>query len=211
VRRLVNTLLAGGMLALGAAALSSQAAEPTGVEPEGGAAAIFAGGCFWCMEPPFDELEGVISTTSGYIGGSEENPTYSQVSSGKTGHAEAVRVIYDPDVISYERLLEVFWRNIDPLARDRQFCDEGPQYRSAIFYAGERQRELAEASRDALEASGRFDDPILTEIEAAGAFYPAEEYHQDYYRKNPLRYKFYRFGCGRDERLETLWGEQPGS
>jgi peptide-methionine (S)-S-oxide reductase len=174
------------------------------------ATAIFAGGCFWCMEPPFDELEGVLSTTSGYIGGHLEDPSYEQVSSGGTGHAEAVKITYDPSRIAYQALLEVFWRNIDPLAEDRQFCDQGSQYRSAVFYRGEEQRALAEASLRRLEQSGRFDAPIVTEIAAADRFYPAEDYHQDYYRKNPLRYKFYRYGCGRDERLQELWGDQAG-
>ncbi|HEX7037337.1 MAG TPA: peptide-methionine (S)-S-oxide reductase MsrA [Pseudomonadales bacterium] len=174
------------------------------------AEAIFAGGCFWCMEPPFDELDGVLSTTSGYIGGDLANPTYEQVSAGGTGHAEAVKIVYDPTRIDYRELLEVFWRNIDPLAKDRQFCDRGSQYRSAIFYLDERQRALAEASKRALEASGRFHEPIVTEITAAGTFYPAEEYHQDYYEKNPLRYKFYRYRCGRDQRLQEIWGEAAG-
>lgn len=177
---------------------------------DGLARAIFAGGCFWCMEPPYDELEGVESTTSGYIGGDVENPSYKQVSGGGTGHAEAVEVRYDPEVIEYEQLLKVFWRNIDPLAVDRQFCDEGAQYRSAIFYLNAEQQRLAEASKRELEDSGRFERTIVTEITAAGTFYPAENYHQDYYEKNPLRYKFYRFSCGRDGRLEELWGKQAG-
>jgi peptide-methionine (S)-S-oxide reductase len=168
--------------------------------------ATFAGGCFWCMEGPFDKLEGVVSTTSGYTGGQKRNPTYEEVSAGGTGHAEAVRVVYDPARVSYERLLEVFWHNIDPLARDRQFCDVGSQYRSAIFTHDEEQRRAAEASRAALEASGRLKGPIATQIVPAGDFWPAEEYHQDYYEKNPIRYKLYRAGCGRDARLKELWG-----
>jgi peptide-methionine (S)-S-oxide reductase len=168
------------------------------------AVATFAGGCFWCMEPPFDELPGVVSTTSGYTGGRNANPTYEQVSSGTTGHAESMQVRYDPKKVSYETLLEVFWRNIDPLTANRQFCDRGPQYRSAIFYHDEEQRRLAESSKEAL--NGRFAEPIVTEIEPAGAFYPAEEYHQDYYKKNPVRYKFYRWNCGRDARLSQVWG-----
>jgi peptide-methionine (S)-S-oxide reductase len=168
------------------------------------AVATFAGGCFWCMEPPFDELPGVVSTTSGYTGGGKANPTYEQVSSGTTGHAEAMQVRYNPKKVSYEKLLEVFWRNIDPLTADRQFCDRGPQYRSAIFYHDEEQRRLAQRSKEALD--GRFDEPIVTEITPAGAFYPAEEYHQDYYKKNPLRYKLYRWNCGRDARLAEVWG-----
>ncbi|MDZ7671050.1 MAG: peptide-methionine (S)-S-oxide reductase MsrA [Gammaproteobacteria bacterium] len=174
------------------------------------ATAIFAGGCFWCMEPPYDDIDGVHETISGYIGGHVENPTYQQVTSGNTGHAEVVKVTYDPSKVSYARLLEVFWRNIDPLTRDRQFCDRGTQYRSAIFYLNEDQRALAEATRQALEDAGRFKEPIVTEIVAADTFYPAEEYHQDYYLKNPLRYKFYRYNCGRDQRLKKLWGDEAG-
>jgi peptide-methionine (S)-S-oxide reductase len=169
--------------------------------------AIFAGGCFWCMEPPFDELAGVISTTSGYSGGTVPNPTYEQVGDGKTGHAEVVRVIFDPSRVSYERLLDVFWRNIDPLTANAQFCDRGNMYRSAIFYRGEKQREAALASKLAIERSGRFREPIVTQIVAASQFYEAEAYHQDYYKKNPIRYKFYRSRCGRDARLEALWGK----
>lgn len=168
--------------------------------------AIFAGGCFWCMEPPFDKLPGVESTTSGYIGGRVDNPTYEQVSAGRTGHAEAVQVKYDPTRVSYSTLLEVYWRNVDPVAVDRQFCDVGDQYRSAIFTLGDEQRRLAEASKRNLQESGRFEQPIATQINAASKFYPAETYHQDYYHKNPIRYKYYRFACGRDQRLEQLWG-----
>lgn len=169
------------------------------------AIAIFAGGCFWCMEPPYDELPGVLATTSGYIGGSKENPTYEQVSSGTTGHAEAVKVVYDPHRISYEKLLSVFWHNIDPLAVDRQFCDVGSQYRSAIFFTNDKQARLARASRK--EVAAQFEQPVATGIEPAGVFYPAEKYHQNYYEKNPIRYKFYRYNCGRDQRLEALWGD----
>ena len=168
------------------------------------AKATFAGGCFWCMEGPFDKLDGVKSTTSGYIGGDKKNPTYEEVSSGGTGHAEAVEIVYDPAKVSYEKLLEVFWRNIDPLVRDRQFCDVGTQYRSAIFFHDELQKRLAEASK--AEVQKRFKQPIVTEIVPAAKFYPAEEYHQDFYKKNPIRYKFYRTGCGRDRRLQELWG-----
>lgn len=170
------------------------------------ARATFAGGCFWCMEPPFDALDGVISTTSGYTGGQKQNPTYKEVSAGVTGHTEAVQVIYDPRKISYAQLLEVFWRNIDPTTADRQFCDSGSQYRTGIFYHDEEQKRLAEESKRTLEKSGRLGQPIVTEITAAPEFYPAEEYHQDYYKKNPVRYKFYRYNCGRDQRLEELWG-----
>jgi peptide-methionine (S)-S-oxide reductase len=169
------------------------------------ATAIFAGGCFWCMEEPFDVLPGVLSTTSGYIGGHVENPTYKQVSSGSTGHTEAVRVAYDPDRIEYAALLDVFWHNIDPTVKDRQFCDRGSQYRSVIFVATPEERRLAEASRE--RVAERLGVPIHTEISDAGPFYPAEDYHQDYYRKNPIRYRFYRRGCGRDARLAEIWGD----
>jgi peptide-methionine (S)-S-oxide reductase len=173
------------------------------------AKATFAGGCFWCMEPPYDELEGVIATISGYIGGTKKNPTYEQVSAGTTGHAEAVQVTYDPKKITYQKLLEVFWRNIDPLTANAQFCDSGSQYRSAIFYHDESQKALAEKSKNSLQA--RFKRPIVTEIVPASEFYPAEDYHQDYYKKNPIRYKTYRYGCGRDQRLKELWGSEKTS
>jgi peptide-methionine (S)-S-oxide reductase len=168
------------------------------------AKATFAGGCFWCMEPPFDALDGVVSTTSGYTGGHTANPTYEQVSAGKTGHAEAVEIVYDPRKVTYARLLEVFWRNIDPLTANAQFCDAGNQYRAGIFVHDATQRKLAEASKDAV--AQRLRKPIVTEITAASQFWPAEEYHQDYYKKNPIRYKFYRTSCGRDRRLEAIWG-----
>ena len=173
------------------------------------AKATFAGGCFWCMEPPFDKLDGVISTTSGYTGGQTKNPSYEEVSSGVTGHAESVEIVFDPAKISYTQLLDVFWHNIDPLTLNAQFCDHGSQYRTAIFYHSEEQKRLAEASKKALEQSGRFTQPIVTEIVPAGEFYKAEEYHQDYYQKNPIRYKFYRYNCGRDQRLAELWGASP--
>ncbi len=173
------------------------------------AKATFAGGCFWCMEPPYDKLDGVISTTSGYISGQKKNPTYEEVSSGRTGHTEAVEVVYDPKKVSYEKLLEVFWRNIDPTVKDQQFCDVGSQYRSGIFYHNDDQKRLAEASKTALDKSKPFKAAIVTEITRTTEFYPAEEYHQDYYVKNPVRYKFYRSGCGRDARLKQLWGSAP--
>ncbi len=175
-------------------------------QPAAQAKAIFAGGCFWCMEPPFDKLPGVISTTSGYVGGQKKNPTYEEVSAGTTGHTEAVQVVYDPKKINYQKLLEVFWRNIDPTVKNRQFCDAGTQYRSGIFYRDQEQKRLAEESRAALEKSKPFRDPVVTEITLATEFWPAEEYHQDYYLKNPLRYAYYRTGCGRDARLKQLWG-----
>lgn len=173
--------------------------------PDNYKTATFAGGCFWCMEHPFDELDGVISTTSGYMGGHLDNPGYQQVSAGGTGHAEVVQLVYDPARISYQKLLSVFWLNIDPTTKNRQFCDEGSQYRSAIFYHDAEQQKLAEQSFKALETSKPFKEPIVTELTGATAFYPAEDYHQDYYLKNPIRYKYYRFGCGRDKRLEQLW------
>jgi peptide-methionine (S)-S-oxide reductase len=175
------------------------------------AIATFAGGCFWCMEPPYDKLDGVISTTSGYTGGRKKNPTYEEVSGGTTGHAESVQVVYDPTKVSYEKLLEVFWHNIDPFTPNAQFCDHGSQYRSAIFYHNEEQKRAAEASKQELEKSGRFTQPIVTEIVPAGEFYPAEDYHQDYYQNNPVRYKYYRYRCGRDARLEEIWGKTEGS
>ncbi len=168
--------------------------------------AIFAGGCFWCMEPPFDKLAGVISTTSGYTGGTQANPTYEQVSAGGTGHAESIKVVFDPAKVSYKQLLDVYWHNVDPFAINQQFCDHGDQYRTAIFTTGPEQMRLAEESKRELEASGRFDKPIVTQIVTASTFYPAEDYHQDYYQKNPVRYKFYRYNCGRDARLEQIWG-----
>jgi peptide-methionine (S)-S-oxide reductase len=174
------------------------------------AKATFAGGCFWCMEAPFDELPGVKATTSGYTGGDARNPTYEEVSIGGTGHVEAVQVLYDPKVVSYEKLLQVFWRNVDPTVTDRQFCDVGDQYQSIIFYADEAQRSAAEASKQEIERTKTFKDKILTPIRPLKQFWPAENYHQDFYRNEPLRYRFYRAGCGRDRRLEELWGKEPG-
>jgi peptide-methionine (S)-S-oxide reductase len=171
--------------------------------------ATFAGGCFWCMEPPFDVIPGVISTTSGYTGGHKQNPTYEEVSAGGTGHAEAVEVVFDPAKVTYAQLLEVFWKNVDPVTPNQQFCDVGSQYRSAIFYHDNEQKRLAETSKKTLETSGRFKQPIVTEIVAASAFFRAEDYHQDYYKKNPVRFRFYKYGCGRERRLEELWGK-PG-
>ncbi|MEO8039073.1 MAG: peptide-methionine (S)-S-oxide reductase MsrA [Betaproteobacteria bacterium] len=170
------------------------------------ATATFAGGCFWCMQPPFEKLDGVVNTTVGYTGGTVPNPTYHQVSAGGTGHAEAVEIVFDPARISYDKLLQVFWHNIDPLAKNRQFCDSGDEYRSAIFVHDETQRRAAEASLKALEDSGRIKGHIETQIVAASPFYRAEEYHQDYHLKNPTKYSFYRWNCGRDARLEAVWG-----
>lgn len=174
------------------------------------ASAIFAGGCFWCEETAFEDKPGVVSVTSGYAGGTLKSPTYEQVSSGGTGHAESVRVVYDPTKTTYAQLLDIFWHNVDPLDAGGQFCDRGSQYRSAIFYENDAQKKEALASKEALETSGRFDKPIVTEIVAAGTFYPAEDYHQDYYKKNPAHYQAYRLGCGRDRRLQKLWGDEAG-
>ncbi len=195
-------------LMLGTAVLAAIAlpAFGQGTQSPALAKATFAGGCFWCMEADFDKVAGVVSTTSGYIGGRSPNPTYEQVSGGGTGYAEAVEIVYDPRKVSYEKLLEVFWVNVDPTVKDRQFCDVGSQYRTGIFVHDEAQRRAAEASKAALEKRKPFKAPIVTPIETATTFYPAEEYHQDYYRKNPVRYNFYRSGCGRDARLKELWG-----
>jgi peptide-methionine (S)-S-oxide reductase len=180
-------------------------ATSPGTDP-GYSKATFAGGCFWCMEPPFDALDGVISTTSGYTGGHKQNPTYKEVSRGGTGHAEAVQIVYDPKRISYAELVDVYWHNIDPTDPHGQFCDKGDQYRSEIFYHNDEQKRLAEQSKTALIEHKPFTGDVVTGITAATVFYPAEDYHQDYYTKNPVRYKFYRYGCGRDKRLEELWG-----
>jgi len=193
-----------------AAALLVHALACAGQQPAPGqAVATFAGGCFWCMEPPYDALPGVISTTSGYMGGTQKNPSYEEVSSGTTGHAEVVQVVYDPKKVTYEKLLEVFWKNVDPTVRDRQFCDIGSQYRTAIFYHTDEQRRLAEVSKAMLAKAKPFKDDIVTPVVPAGEFWRAEDYHQDFYVKNPVRYKFYRTGCGRDARLKQLWGSVP--
>ena len=191
----------------GSEAEARQSAAPRQGAPAAAAldTATFAGGCFWCVEEAFDKAAGVVETTSGYTGGRTRNPTYEQVSAGGTGHAEVVQVVFDPRKTSYAKLLAVFWRNVDPLTPDRQFCDEGAQYRSAVFYHDAEQRRLAEASKRALD--GRFSRPVVTEIAPVGEFYPAEEYHQDYYHKNPVRYRFYKFSCGRAQRLAEVWGK----
>ena len=199
-RSLVTLFLA--TLLFGSATAQTPAPRPATAT----AKATFAGGCFWCMEPPFDKLDGVLSTTSGYTGGTKVNPTYQEVSAGVTGHAEAVQVEYDPKRVSYEKLLDVFWHNVDPPQKDGQFCDHGNQYRTAIFAQDDEQKRLADASKAALSKSKPFKGEIVTEIVAASKFYPAEDYHQDYYMKNPIRYKYYRTGCGRDARLKEVWG-----
>jgi methionine-S-sulfoxide reductase len=176
---------------------------------KGLAIATFAGGCFWCMQPPFDNARGVVSTRVGYTGGHVPNPTYAQVSAGTTGHLEAVEVTYDPKQITFDALLKIFWHNIDPTQGDGQFVDRGPQYHTAIFYHDEDQRRAAETSKAQLAASGRFDGPIVTKILPAGPFYPAEDYHQHFSDKNPLRYEIYRSGSGRSRYIERTWGESP--
>jgi peptide-methionine (S)-S-oxide reductase len=188
--------------------LTGAAASPE--TDSGHSKATFAGGCFWCMEPPFDKLDGVISTTSGYTGGHQQNPTYKEVSRGGTGHTEAVQIVYDPKRVSYAELLDVYWHNIDPTDAHGQFCDKGSQYRSEIFYHDNEQQQLAAQSKTALIELKPFTGDVVTGITPATVFYPAEDYHQDYYIKNPIRYKYYRYGCGRDKRLEALWGT-PGA
>jgi len=194
------------LLLLGLTAVASAQAPPAARTET----AIFAGGCFWCVESDFDKIEGVVATTSGYIGGRKPNPTYAEVSAGGTGYAEAVKVEFDPARVTYAQLLEKFWPTIDPTVKDQQFCDVGSQYRTAIFALDARQLKEAEASKAALQKSKPFAAPVVTEIVLAGTFYPAEEYHQDYYLKNPVRYKFYRTNCGRDARLRQLWGAKAG-
>jgi peptide-methionine (S)-S-oxide reductase len=169
--------------------------------------AYFAGGCFWCMEEAFEKIEGVLSATSGYMGGTVANPSYEDVSSGRTGHAESVEVVYDPAKVSYQKLLDAFWRNVDPITPNAQFCDHGSQYRSAIFFQTDEEKRASDTSKQAIEQSKRFTEPIVTQIVIASQFYSAEEYHQDFYKKNPVRYKFYKYSCGRAQRLEELWGK----
>ena len=197
--------LALAMVAAGAMAQT----KATGPAPAGLAKATFAGGCFWCVESDFDKVPGVVSTTSGYTGGKLANPTYEQVSAKGTGHAEAVEIVFDPKRVSYAQLVEYFWHTIDPTTKDRQFCDAGSPYRTAIFAHDAAQFAIAAASRAALEKSKPFKEPIVTEVAMAGPFYAAEDYHQDYYLKNPLRYKYYRTSCGRDARITQLWGGPP--
>lgn len=207
----VTSLLFSGLLLAGEgvtpAAAQAATTQAKSNMPAPTAEAIFAGGCFWCTESDFDKLPGVLSTTSGYLGGHLENPTYEQVSAGTTGHTEAVQVRYDPSKTSYAQLLEAFWPTIDPVTANAQFCDKGSQYRSAIFYGNADEQRLAEASKAALDKSARLPAPVVTEILPATTFYPAEDYHQDYHTRNPLRYNYYRNGCGRDDRLQELWGQ----
>jgi peptide-methionine (S)-S-oxide reductase len=204
--RLATLILATGLILISMNAPASDVYRPS-AQPHF-EKATFAGGCFWCMEAEFKGLDGVISVTSGYTGGNKINPTYEEVSSGSTGHAESVEITFNPTKISYAKLLDVFWHNIDPTVKDRQFCDIGNQYRTAIFYHDGEQKRLAELSRNNLISTGRIKPTVYTEIVPAGVFYQAEEYHQDYYKKNPLRYKFYRYNCGRDKRLKEIWGKE---
>ncbi len=197
LKKIIALTLAGVIIMLAFSASEAERLEK----------ATFAGGCFWCMEPPFEKLEGVKDVVSGYTGGHKDNPSYEEVSSGKTGHVEAVQITFDPSKVSYEKLLDVFWRQIDPTDAGGQFVDRGSQYRSVIFYHTQEQKTIAEKSKEELERSGRFNKQIVTEILPAGKFYPAEAYHQDYYKKNPIRYKFYRFNSGRDQFLKRVWGD----
>ncbi len=199
----LNIVLCVLLLFLSGIARSDDAAPQETLEK-----ATFAGGCFWCMQPFFDKLKGVQSTTVGYTGGETKNPTYEEVTSGKTGHAEAIQIVYDPKEVSYEKLLNIYWRNIDPTTKNQQFFDRGTQYRTAIFYHNEEQKRLAEESRVQLGASGKFKKPIVTEIVMASEFYPAEEYHQKYYKKNSFRYEAYHQGSGRDRFFEKIWGKE---
>jgi peptide-methionine (S)-S-oxide reductase len=201
VSMLRKTLIAACLLAAGLTGAAAQ--DKT-------AKAIFAGGCFWCVEADFDKVPGVISTTSGYINGTVKNPSYKQVSAGGTGHAEAVEIVYDPAKVSFAKLLDVFWRNIDPLVKDKQFCDSGDMYRSGVFYLDDEQRKLAEETKKKVAAKFA-PRMVYTEITKADTFYKAEDYHQDYYKKNEARYNFYRWNCGRDQRLEQLWGKKESS
>jgi peptide-methionine (S)-S-oxide reductase len=207
MKTMKRLLMAAGTMAVLASAAAQTTA--TGPAPAGLTKATFAGGCFWCVEADFDKVPGVKSTTSGYIGGKVANPSYEQVSAKSTGHAEAVEVVYDPKVVSYEQLVEYFWHTIDPTTKDRQFCDAGTPYRTGLFVHDAKQLAAAQASKAALDKSKPFKEPVVTEISMAGVFYAAEDYHQDYYKKNPVRYKYYRNGCGRDERLKQLWGSLP--
>lgn len=209
MKRLLQAACVLAMFMLAGCRMSDEDAYAVGPPPAHVATAIFAGGCFWCMQADFDKLPGVVKTEAGYTGGNVPNPSYEQVSRGGTGHAESVRVFYDPQMLIYEQLLDYYWHHIDPTVKDRQFCDIGNQYRSAIFYLNEAQRAAALASKAALEAS-RFGH-IYTEIVPAGPFYPAEDYHQEYYKKNPVRYSFYRATCGRDARLGRVWGGDSAS
>ena len=203
-RQTVLSVLSIAILFIGT--LSVQAISQAAANATQGKA-YFAGGCFWCMEEVFENIEGVLSVTSGYMGGTVARPSYEEVSAGRTGHAESVEVVYDPAKVSYQKLLDAFWLNVDPITPNAQFCDHGSQYRSAIFFQTDEEKRMSETSKRAIEQSSRFKDQIVTQIVMASQFYPAEEYHQDFYKKNPIRYKFYKYNCGRAQRLETLWGK----
>ena len=203
-RQAVLSILTVAIVLIGAWSL--QPTSQAGADATFGKA-YFAGGCFWCMEEAFEKVEGVLSATSGYMGGTVANPSYEEVSAGRTGHAESVEVVYDPAKVSYQKLLDAFWLNIDPVTPNAQFCDHGNQYRSAIFFQTDEEKRTSETSKQTIEQSSRFKDQIVTQIVMASQFYPAEEYHQDFYKKNPIRYKFYKYNCGRAQRLETLWGK----
>jgi peptide-methionine (S)-S-oxide reductase len=205
VRQFLLLLLVAFIMA-GASSKAAEAAD-TGAKL---AKATFAGGCFWCMQPAYDKVPGVVSTVVGYTGGDKQKPTYEEVSAGGTGHAESIEITYDPSKVSYRKLLDIFWHNVDPTTRDREFCDVGRQYRTAIFFHDAEQEREAKESKAALDKSKPFKDPIVTEIVPATKFWPAEDYHQKYYLKNPVRYRFYRYNCGRDQRLRQLWGAASG-
>ncbi len=208
VSAMLRLRLVSLIIALGAASTTAAAAAPTRPLPQAAQrdTATFAGGCFWSMERPFDHTTGVISTTVGYTGGTKAKPTYDDVGTRGTGHAESVEVHYDPAKVTYEKLLYIYWHNIDPVTREAQFCDHGNEYRTAIFYHNDAQRKAAEASKAELDKSGLFKSPIVTQIVAASTFWPAEDYHQHYADRNPIQYNLYRVGCGRDARLKQLWG-----
>ncbi len=201
----LRVLLMGALILSGIVIL--HISNGAGAAPNASAKAYFAGGCFWCMEEAFEKVDGVIAAVSGYMGGTVPNPSYEDVSAGRTGHAESVEVQYDPSKVTYTQLLEAFWRNVDPITPNAQFCDHGTQYRAAIFYQTEQEKRLAEESKQAIEQAKRFSQPIVTQIASATPFYAAEDYHQDFYKKNPIRYKFYKYSCGRAQRLEELWGK----
>ena len=204
--RTMSLFITLGLAAVLIGGMTAMPQESLAIEGSQHAKATFAGGCFWCMEEVYEKVDGVVSVISGYTGGQVANPSYEQVSAGGTGHAESVEVTYDPNKVTYQRLLEVFWRNVDPTTSNAQFCDHGSQYRTAIFYHDETQKMLVDESKQVVERSKSFPQPIVTEILPASIFYPAEDYHQDFYQKNPVRYKFYKWNCGRSQRLEQLWG-----
>ena len=205
----MNTLQRPGLIAISLLSFALLASGPSSTVQAASASAkaYFAGGCFWCMEEAFEKVDGVTAVISGYMGGTVASPTYEEVSAGRTGHAESVEVTYDPTRVTYQKLLEAFWHNVDPLTPNAQFCDHGSQYRSAVFYSSDEEKRQAEESKAAIEQSKKFPSPIVTQLVPSSTFYPAEDYHQDYYKKNPLRYKYYKYGCGRAQRLEVLWGK----